>query len=205
MRKPSPGPTFTGQSPKRWVLIRCCCRTSITCRRAATCTSSRLQSKARELAARSHRWYPRSCAAEFAPRSRRWRRLGESPWAMPAARTAPSPSTTLEMSLLYRCAWKLPDTRARQLLGYRPCRVVCRGMPAHDRLARFRRLPDDLREQSQSLKKGAGVRPQGAIERALQVAGKTAALAQVLLHPLKKLQSRRIAPPRMILARSDRK
>ena len=43
-----------------------------------------------------------------------------SPWAMPAARAAPSPSITLEMSLLYRCAWKLPDTRARQLLGYRP-------------------------------------------------------------------------------------
>ena len=24
------------------------------------------------------------------------------------------------MSLLYRCSWKLPDTRARQRLGYRP-------------------------------------------------------------------------------------
>jgi nucleoside-diphosphate-sugar epimerase len=46
--------------------------------------------------------------------------LGESPWAMPPARAAPSPSITLEMSLLYQCAWKLPDTRARQLLGYRP-------------------------------------------------------------------------------------
>jgi nucleoside-diphosphate-sugar epimerase len=33
---------------------------------------------------------------------------------------APRPVATLEMSLLYRCAWKLPDTRARRLLGYRP-------------------------------------------------------------------------------------
>jgi nucleoside-diphosphate-sugar epimerase len=70
---------LTGRSPKRWVLIRCCCRTSTTCRRAAICTSSRVQSKARELAARSHGWYPRSCAAEFEPRSRRWRRTSGPP------------------------------------------------------------------------------------------------------------------------------
>ena len=38
----------------------------------------------------------------------------------PVARVAPSPSVTLEMSLLYRCAWRLPDTRARQFMGYRP-------------------------------------------------------------------------------------
>ncbi len=43
-----------------------------------------------------------------------------SPWETPAAGAPPLPTATLEMSLLYRCAWKLPDTRARQLLGYRP-------------------------------------------------------------------------------------
>jgi len=42
-----------------------------------------------------------------------------TPWAIPAAPASPLPSATLEMSLLYRCAWKLPDARARQLLGYR--------------------------------------------------------------------------------------
>jgi nucleoside-diphosphate-sugar epimerase len=45
---------------------------------------------------------------------------GHSTWAFPKPAAAPLPITTLEMSLLYRCAWKLPDRRARQLLGYRP-------------------------------------------------------------------------------------
>jgi nucleoside-diphosphate-sugar epimerase len=45
---------------------------------------------------------------------------GDSTWAVPNAQHAPSPVATLEMSLLYRCSWKLPDTRARQRLGYRP-------------------------------------------------------------------------------------
>ena len=45
---------------------------------------------------------------------------GSSTWALPNAQHAPSPVATLEMSLLYRCSWKLPDTRARQRLGYRP-------------------------------------------------------------------------------------
>ena len=45
---------------------------------------------------------------------------GATPWTMPATPSRPSPSTTLEMSLLYRCTWRLPDSRARQLLGYRP-------------------------------------------------------------------------------------
>lgn len=45
---------------------------------------------------------------------------GQSTWAFPKPAAAPLPVITLEMSLLYRCAWKLPDTRARQLLGYRP-------------------------------------------------------------------------------------
>jgi len=45
---------------------------------------------------------------------------GGSPWAIPATPSRPSPSTTLEMSLLYRCTWRLPDSRARQRLGYRP-------------------------------------------------------------------------------------
>lgn len=42
------------------------------------------------------------------------------PWGTPVAGAPPLPTATLEMSLLYRCAWKFPDTRARQLLGYRP-------------------------------------------------------------------------------------
>ena len=45
---------------------------------------------------------------------------GRSAWAFPQPDAAPLPVTTLEMSLLYRCAWKLPDARARRLLGYRP-------------------------------------------------------------------------------------
>ena len=44
----------------------------------------------------------------------------DSTWAVPKAQHAPLPVATLEMSLLYRCSWKLPDTRARQRLGYRP-------------------------------------------------------------------------------------
>ncbi len=47
-------------------------------------------------------------------------RPGLSTWADPKPIHAPRPVATLEMSLLYRCAWKLPDTRARRLLGYRP-------------------------------------------------------------------------------------
>jgi 2-alkyl-3-oxoalkanoate reductase len=43
-----------------------------------------------------------------------------SPWAIPVTPALPLRSATLEMSLLYRCAWKLPDTRARRLLGYQP-------------------------------------------------------------------------------------
>lgn len=46
--------------------------------------------------------------------------IDSSPWAIPATPATPLSSATLEMSLLYRCTWKLPDTRARQLLGYRP-------------------------------------------------------------------------------------
>jgi nucleoside-diphosphate-sugar epimerase len=46
--------------------------------------------------------------------------VNASPWAIPIAPASPLPSATLEMSRLYRCAWKLPDTKARQLLGYRP-------------------------------------------------------------------------------------
>jgi len=46
--------------------------------------------------------------------------IDSSPWAIPSTPAIPLPSATLEMSLLYRCAWKLPDTKARQLLGYRP-------------------------------------------------------------------------------------
>jgi nucleoside-diphosphate-sugar epimerase len=44
----------------------------------------------------------------------------DSTWAVPKAHHAPLPVATLEMSLLYRCRWKLPDTRARQRLGYTP-------------------------------------------------------------------------------------
>lgn len=45
---------------------------------------------------------------------------GASPWTLPVTPTPPMPAATLERSLLYRCAWKLPDTKARRLLGYRP-------------------------------------------------------------------------------------
>ena len=46
--------------------------------------------------------------------------VNASPWAIPTAPLSPLPAATLEMSLLYRCAWKLPDAKARRLLGYRP-------------------------------------------------------------------------------------
>jgi nucleoside-diphosphate-sugar epimerase len=45
-----------------------------------------------------------------------------SPWAdapqSPARRSIPQ--ATLEMALLYRCAYKLPHTKAKQILGYEP-------------------------------------------------------------------------------------
>ena len=46
--------------------------------------------------------------------------VNASPWSAAAMPASPLPATTLEMSLLYRCAWKFPDTRARRLIGYLP-------------------------------------------------------------------------------------
>ena len=46
--------------------------------------------------------------------------VNASPWAIPTAPLSLLPAATLEMSLLYRCAWKLPDAKARRILGYRP-------------------------------------------------------------------------------------
>jgi nucleoside-diphosphate-sugar epimerase len=45
-----------------------------------------------------------------------------SPWADRAQSAAPRPiaQATLEMALLYRCAYKLPHTKAQQVLGYEP-------------------------------------------------------------------------------------
>ena len=61
-------------------------------------------------------------------------------------------------------------------------------MQTHDRLAWLRRLSDDSREQAQSMKEGIGVRPQGAIQRALQFSRKISALLHVLLQPLQVLK-----------------
>jgi 2-alkyl-3-oxoalkanoate reductase len=45
-----------------------------------------------------------------------------SPWADTARSPARHsiPQATLEMALLYRCAYKLPHTKAKQILGYEP-------------------------------------------------------------------------------------
>jgi nucleoside-diphosphate-sugar epimerase len=44
-------------------------------------------------------------------------RPARSPWSMPVR---PAPQPTLEMSLLYRCRYKLPSDKAARLLGYEP-------------------------------------------------------------------------------------
>jgi len=45
-----------------------------------------------------------------------------SPWAFPTPEKAslPQPVATLEMALLQQCQYKLPDTKARKILGYEP-------------------------------------------------------------------------------------
>jgi nucleoside-diphosphate-sugar epimerase len=43
-----------------------------------------------------------------------------SPWADGVQSPARPPQATLEMALLYRCAYKLPHTKAQQILGYEP-------------------------------------------------------------------------------------
>ena len=45
-----------------------------------------------------------------------------SPWAFPKLQPQlpPQPVATLEMVLLHQCQYKLPDTKARKMLGYQP-------------------------------------------------------------------------------------
>lgn len=45
-----------------------------------------------------------------------------SPWAFPKLQqqSPPQPVATLEMALLHQCQYKLPDTKARKMLGYQP-------------------------------------------------------------------------------------
>lgn len=45
-----------------------------------------------------------------------------SPWAFPKLqqKSPPQPVATLEMALLHQCQYKLPDTKARKMLGYQP-------------------------------------------------------------------------------------
>lgn len=45
-----------------------------------------------------------------------------SPWAFPKLQPQlpPQPVATLEMALLHQCQYKLPDTKARKMLGYQP-------------------------------------------------------------------------------------
>lgn len=45
-----------------------------------------------------------------------------SPWAFPKLqqKSPPQPVATLEMALLHQCQYKLPDTKARKMLGYEP-------------------------------------------------------------------------------------
>lgn len=45
-----------------------------------------------------------------------------SPWAFPKLqqKSPPQPVATLEMALLHQCQYKLPDTKARKMLGYKP-------------------------------------------------------------------------------------
>lgn len=43
-----------------------------------------------------------------------------SPWAINISKEKTLPTASLEMTLLYQCQYKLPDTKAREVLGYRP-------------------------------------------------------------------------------------
>jgi hypothetical protein len=45
-----------------------------------------------------------------------------SSWILPKLqqKSLPEPAATLEMTLLYQCQYKLPDAKARQMLGYQP-------------------------------------------------------------------------------------
>ena len=52
---------------------------------------------------------------------------GVSPWTCQLSPAQLIPQATLEMSLLYRCAWKLPDSKARKVLGYRPSVTFAEG------------------------------------------------------------------------------
>lgn len=88
-----------------------------------------LRRNLRELAGAAESSMPGRAIASLIPKSVRRRiraamapvaPIHASPWTIPMTPALPAPQATLEMSLLYRCAWKLPDTRARQLLGYRP-------------------------------------------------------------------------------------
>jgi nucleoside-diphosphate-sugar epimerase len=45
-----------------------------------------------------------------------------SPWTITKfeERLSPQPIASLEMALLHQCQYKLPDTKARKVLGYQP-------------------------------------------------------------------------------------
>lgn len=86
----------------------------------ASIRSDGLVQLAREWARKSRRWVPATVRRRARPFLAGWRSEPggpASPWITPEL---PAPAITLENSLLHRCGYKLPWTKAHKILGYEP-------------------------------------------------------------------------------------